>query len=64
MFEIIVGKIGSGKTYLAFQQILKPDFIDYKELYFISPELSKKENIFLKMGFENKFKKDILFETV
>ena len=47
MFEIIVGKIGSGKTHLAFSQLLKPGFIDYQEFYFRSPELSKKENIFL-----------------
>ena len=60
MFEIIVGKIGSGKTHLAFSQLLKPDFIDYQELYFISPELTKKENIFLKMGFEGGFSKEIL----
>ena len=64
MFEIIVGKIGSGKTHLAFSQLLKPGFIDYKEFYFISPELSKKENLFLKMGFENKFTKEVLYGTV
>ena len=64
MFEIIVGKIGSGKTHLAFSQLLKPDFIDYKEFYFISPELTKKENMFLKMGFEKQFTKEVLFATV
>ena len=64
MFELIVGKIGSGKTHLAFSQMLKPDFIDYQELYFISPELSKKENVFLKMGLESRFTKDILYEIV
>ena len=30
MFEIITGKIGSGKMHLAFSQVLKPGFIDYQ----------------------------------
>ena len=30
----------------------------------MSPELSKKENMFLKMGFENKFTKEVLYGTV
>ena len=64
MFEIITGKIGSGKTHLAFSQVLKPDFIDCQQFYLVSPELSKKENIFLKMGFENKFTKEVLYGTV
>ena len=42
MFEIITGKIGSGKTHLAFSQVLKPGFIDYQQFYLVSPELSKK----------------------
>ena len=53
MFGIIVGKIGSGKAHLAFSHLLKFGFIDYQEFYFISPELSKKKNTFLKMEFEN-----------
>ena len=42
MFEIITGKNGSGKTHLAFSQVLKPGFIDYQQFYLVSPELSKK----------------------
>ena len=64
MFEIITGKIGSGKTHLAFSQVLKPDFLDYQQFYLVSLELSKKENMFLKMGFENKFTKEVLYGTV
>ena len=50
MFEIITGKIGSGKMHLAFSQVLKPGFIDYQQFYLVSPELSKKENIFSQDG--------------
>ena len=64
MFEIITGKIGSGKTHLTSSQVLKPGFIDYQQFYLLSPELSKKENMFLKMGFENKFTKEVLYGTV
>ena len=60
--QIISGKSGSGKTYLLLKQLLTPDFLDYEELYILSPNIQQKEYQFIKMGFEKHLSKSILFE--
>ena len=40
MLQIVSGKSGSGKTYLAMKELLTPGFLDYKELYVLSPNIN------------------------
>jgi hypothetical protein len=60
--QIISGKTGSGKTFLLLQQLLTPGFLDYEQLYVLSPNINQKEYIFLKLGFEHNLPKDIMLE--
>ena len=58
--QIISGKTGSGKTYLLFQQLLTPNFLDYDELYVLSPNINVKEYQFLKLGFQHNLSKSAM----
>ena len=58
--QIISGKSGSGKTYILIQELLTPDFLDYEELYVLSPYINKKEYQFLKLSFERNIDKSVL----
>ena len=60
--QIISGKSGSGKTYILIQELLTPDFLDYEELYVLSPNIHQKEYQFLKLGFERNIDKSVLLE--
>ena len=58
--QIISGKSGSGKTHILLLELLTPDFLDYEELYVLSPNIHQKEYQFLKIGFENYIDKLVL----
>ena len=60
--QIISGKSGSGKTYMLIQELLTPGFLDYEELYVLSPNIRQKEYHFLKLGFERNIDKSVLLE--
>ena len=60
--QIISGKSGSGKTHILIQELLTPDFLDYEELYVLSPNIHQKEYQFLKLGFEMNIDKSVLLE--
>ena len=60
--QIISGKSGSGKTHLLLKQLLTPEFLDYEELYILSPNIQQKEYQFINLGFENKLSKQILLD--
>ena len=60
--QIISGKSGSGKTHLLLNQLLTPNFLDYEELYVLSPNIQQKEYQFLKLGFERNIDKSVLLE--
>ena len=60
--QIISGKLGSGKTHILIQELLTPDFLDYEELYILSPNIHQKEYQFLKLGFEMNIDKSVLLE--
>ena len=60
--QIISGKSGSGKTHLLLKQLLTPDFLDYEELYILSPNIQQTEYQFINLGFENKLSKQILLD--
>ena len=62
MLQIVSGKSGNGKTHLVLKELLTPRFLDYKEIYVLSPNISTKEYQFLKHGFEHKINKAILLE--
>ena len=55
--QIISGKSGSGKTHMLLLELLTPKFLDYEELYVLSPNIHQKEYQFLKKGFEKHFDK-------
>ena len=44
------------------KQLLTPDFLDYEELYILSPNIQQKEYQFINLGFENKLSKQILLD--
>ena len=50
------------KTHLVLKEILTPGFLDYKEIYVLSPNINTKEYQFLKHGFEHNINKEILLE--
>ena len=58
--QIISGRTGSGKTHMLLLELLTPNFLDYEELYVLSPNIHQKEYQFLKIGFENHFDKLVL----
>ena len=60
MLQIVPGKSGSGKTHLVLKELLTPGFLDYKEIYVLSP--NTKEYQFSKYGFEHNINKEILLE--
>ena len=60
--QIISGKSGSGKTHMLLLELLTPKFLDYEELYVLSPNIHQKEYQFLKKGFEKHFDKKVLLE--
>ena len=60
--QIISGSTGKGKTYILIQELLTPDFLDYEELYVLSPNINQKEYQFLKLGFERNFDKSVLLD--
>ena len=51
--QIISGKSGSGKTHMLLLELLTPNFLDYEELYVLSPDIHQKEYQFLKKDLEN-----------
>ncbi len=63
MLQIVSGKSGSGKTHLVLKELLTPGFLDYKELYVLSPNINTKEYQFLKHGFKHNLNKEILLEV-
>ena len=63
MLQIISGKSGSGKTHLVLRELSTPGFLDYKELYVLSPNNNTKEYQFFKHGFEHNLNKEILLEV-
>ena len=62
MLQIVSGKSGSGKTHLVLKELLTPGFLDYKEIYVLSPNINTKEYQFLKHGFDHNINKEILLE--
>ena len=62
LLQIVSGKSGSGKTHLVLKELLTPGFLDYKEIYVLSPNINTKEYQFLKHGFEHNINKEILLE--
>ena len=62
MLQIVSGKSGRGKTHLVMKELLTPGFLDYKEIYVLSPNINTKEYQFLKHGFEHNINKEILLE--
>ena len=49
-------QIVSGKTHLVLKELLTPGFLDYKEIYVLSPNINTKEYQFLKTWFRAKYK--------
>ena len=39
MLQIVSGKSGGGKTHLVSKELLSPGFLDYKEIYVLSPNI-------------------------
>ena len=64
MLQIVSGKSGSGKTHLVLKELLTPGFLDYKEIYVLSPNINTKEYQFLKHGFKHNINKEILLENI
>ena len=58
--QIISGKLGSGKTHILLLELLSLDFLDYEELYVLSPNIHQKEYQFLKIGFDKHIDKSVL----
>ena len=44
------------------KELLSPGFLDYKEIYVLSPNINTKEYQFLKHGFEHNINREILLE--
>ena len=44
------------------KELLTPGFLDYKEIYVLSPNINTKEYQFLKHGFKHNTNKEILLE--
>ena len=42
MLQTVSGKSGSGKTHLVLKELLTPGFLDYKEIYILSPNINAK----------------------
>ena len=61
MFQVVSGVKGAGKTFLVMTEILAPNFIDYQEIYFLTPNLNKIENVYLRKGFERDLSKETMF---
>ena len=46
------------------KELLTPGFLDYKEIYVLSPNINTKEYHYLKHGFEHTINKEILLEFI
>lgn len=62
MMMIISGKTGSGKSHRMFSFILNDSFLQYDELYIITPNIDTKQYIFLKYAFQYNINRSLIFE--
>ena len=62
IFKLFLVNLVLVKHICYYSNLLTPKFLDYEELYVLSPNIHQKEYQFLKKGFEKHFDKEVLLE--